>query len=221
MTLKYSLTTCLNYNLPNGFHDIETEMLFDEFQEPYEGMVEHVGKLKMKIEDGCVVAAYRAVLGLVGGKPVLRNNFVDYEVFEADTVTVCRSLVYINNEFKYADELMVEVAIKDLNELRPLSEGGGNSSSLIKVTSKKVPDGKYVLVSKEIKELPDRQFLIATLATASGKEVKVVGERWNPEEKCADPVKEAVSSFTTALNARFKRAEVGKELVFKGGQAFF
>jgi hypothetical protein len=153
------------------------------------------------------------------GKPVLRNKFVDYEVFETDTVTVCRSLVYINSEIKYADELMVEVAIKDLNELRPLSEGG--SSSLVKVLAKKVPDGKYTLVSKELKELPDRQFLIVTLATASGKEIKVVGERWNPEEKCADPVKEAVTSFSTALNVRFKRVEVGKELVFKGGQALF
>lgn len=220
MSLKYALTTCFNYNLPNGFHDIETEMLFDEFHEAYEGLTEHVGKLKMKIEDGCVVAAYRAVLGLVGGSPFLRNNFVDYEIFEANTVTVCRSLVFINNDFKYADELMTEVAVKDLNELRPLSEGG-NSSSLIKVLAKKVPDGKYVLVSKELKELPDRQFLVVTLATANGKEIKVVGERWNPEEKCADPVKEAVATFSTALNARFKRVEIGKELVFKGGQALF
>jgi hypothetical protein len=165
------------------------------------------------------VAAYRAVLGLSEGKAVLRNNFVDYEVFETDTVTVCKSLVYVNNDIKYADELVVEVAIKDLNELRPLSEGG--SSSLVKVLAKKVPDGKYTLVSKELKELPDRQFLVVTLATANGKEVKMVGERWNPEEKCADPVKEAVSSFSTALNARFKRVEVGKELVFKGGQALF
>lgn len=229
--LKYALVSTFGYNdLADGYHDILPEFVDGEYAEAYDGLTSYVGLLKFKIVSGSVDKAYRAILGLIDGKPVIRNNFQDFPVTpdESGNVLVCHSLVYISSLVNYPEDMLTfPVKVADLVELQALTEKGGG---LLKVAVKDIPKGTYVLTYSEVKTAGTgtdaREFVVAKLQPISGKEIKLVGTVWDAEEKFAKTTKQAVLEFSTALNGRFKKVKPGSLIAIenhdgKSGQAFF
>jgi hypothetical protein len=210
MLLQDTLINNFGYNLPDGIHPVLPEYVDSEFREAYEGLVETTGNLSFLIKDGTVEKAYKASLGVFNKEVVLRNNFVDYPI-TGDPILVPTAFVYVNTSDRPDDsQLMAEINTADLLELRPAGEGGG-SNGLLKVKSGDIPDGVYFIKERKLCTAQDkygsRQFTAVTLIAE--KEVKVLGTRWNVEEKCNDVCpKEPVLEFTSALPATYGRASV-------------